>query len=353
MTTASGNDSRNAALALLRAGTVIPAHPLALTAERQLDVRRQRALSRYYLDAGAGGLAVGVHTTQFGIRAAGLFPDVLRIAAETATDWVDRPVALVAGVIGDTAQAVAEAELARDLGYTAAMLNVAAWKGRPETAILAHCREVAAVMPLVGFSLLPEVGGFHLSSDFWREFASIDSVVAIKMAPFNRYRTLEIVRAVVEAGAEERVTFYTGNDDHIVLDLLQPFVVRRGDEDVTVHVRGGLLGHWSVWTQRAVEQFSTLSAAQGGDIPSALLALDSQVTDTNLAVYDALNDFAGCIPGCLEVLRRQGLVESTTCLDPAETLSPGQLEQIERVLATYPQLTDDDFVAAHLATWLG
>ena len=337
----------------MRAGTVIPAHPLALTTERQLDVRRQRALSRYYLDAGAGGLAVGVHTTQFGIRAAGLFPDVLRIAAETATDWVDRPVALVAGVIGDTAQAVAEAELARDLGYTAAMLNVAAWKGRPEAAILAHCREVAAVMPLVGFSLLPEVGGFHLSSDFWHEFASIDSVVAIKMAPFNRYRTLEIVRAVVEAGAEDRVTLYTGNDDHIVLDLLQPFIVRRDDEDVTVHVRGGLLGHWSVWTQRAVEQFSALTAAQGRDIPSSLLALDSQVTDTNLAVYDALNDFAGCIPGCLEVLRRQGLVESTTCLDPAETLSPGQLEQIERVLATYPQLTDDDFVAAHLATWLG
>lgn len=352
MTTASGNDSRNAPLALLRAGTVIPAHPLALTADRTLDERRQRALSRYYLDAGAGGLAVGVHTTQFGIRAAGMFPDVLRIAAETAADWVDRPVALVAGVIGDTTQAVAEASLARDLGYTAAMLNVAAWRGRDEAEILAHCREVAAVMPLVGFSLLPEVGGFHLSVDFWRAFAAIDSVVAIKMAPFNRYRTLEIVRAVVEAGAEERVTLYTGNDDHIVLDLLQPFVIRRGDEDVTVHVRGGLLGHWSVWTRRAVEQFSALTAVQGKDVPPHLLALDSQVTDTNLAVYDAINDFAGCVPGCLEVLRRQGLVESTICLNPDETLSPGQLEQIDRVLATYPQLTDDDFVAQNLATWL-
>lgn len=351
MTTTS--HERQRALDVLRDGTVIPAHPLALTADRRLDERRQRALSRYYLDAGAGGLAVGVHTTQFAIRQHGLYERVLEISAETASDWTDRPVALVAGVVGDTGQALAEAGTAAALGYDAAILNVAGWKGRDERDILEHCRAVAAVMPVVGFALLPEVGGFHLSYDFWRAFASIENVVAIKMAPFNRYRTLDIVRAVVDAHAEERITLYTGNDDHIVLDLLQPFAIPRGDELVTVHVRGGLLGHWSVWTSTSVRQFDELRAAQGGEsVPTTLLALDSRVTDCNEAIYDALNDFAGCIPGCLEVLRRQGLLEGIWCLDPTETLSPGQLEEIDRVYRAHPSLNDDAFVAAGLSTWL-
>jgi hypothetical protein len=340
-------------LGVFRSGTVIPAHVLALTEDLRIDERRQRALTRYYLDAGVGGLAVGVHTTQFGIRAAGLYADVLRLAAETATDWTDRPLALVAGVTGDTAQAVEEAATAHAFGYTAALVNVAAWRDRTEAETLAHVREVAEVMPIVGFALLPEVGGFHLSRAFWAEFAAIPQVVGIKMAPFNRYRTIDIVRGVVDAHAENRVTLYTGNDDHIVADLLQPFAVPREGDTVTVRVRGGLLGHWSVWTRRAVELFDRIRALpDGADIPADLLALDTAVTDANAAIYDARNDFAGCIPGCHEVLRRQGLFAGTWCLDPDERLSPGQLELIDSVTRDYPELNDDEFVTAGLERWL-
>lgn len=345
--------ARDAALRIIAQGAVIPAHPLALTAERRIDERRQRALTRYYLDAGAGGLAVGVHTTQFGIRAAGLYPEVLRIAADEAATWTDRPVALVAGVVGGTAQAVQETELAREQGYHAVLLNLAAWRGADERDILAHCRTVAERSPVIGFSLLPEVGGMHLSHAFWRGFAEIENVIAIKMAPFNRYRTLDIVRAVVDARAEERIALYTGNDDHIVLDLLQPFVFTRDGETVRVRVVGGLLGHWSVWTRRAVELFERLRAVGTDDaVPMELLALDSQVTDANRAVYDAVHDFAGCIPGVHEVLRRQGLLDGVWCLDEAEVLSPGQSDDITRVCAAYPHLTDDDFVTAHRTAWL-
>ncbi len=341
------------ALAVLREGAVIPAHPLALTEGLDVDERRQRALTRYYLDAGARGLAVGVHTTQFGIRAAGLYRPVLELAADTARGWTDDPVALVAGVTGDTAAAVAEAAVAADLGYTAALLNVAAWRGRPESDVLAHAREVAAVMPLVGFALLPEVGGFHLSRDFWRELAAMERVVAIKMAPFDRYRTVDIVRGVVDAGAEDRVTLYTGNDDHIVLDLVQPFRLNRDGAGVEVRVLGGLLGHWSVWTRRAVELYDRIvSEGRGDAVPRDLLALDAAVTESNAAVYDARNALAGAIPGCHEVLRRQGLMAGTWCLDPRERLSPGQAEEIDRIYALYPELTDDAFVAEGLPRWL-
>ncbi|MCU0805799.1 MAG: dihydrodipicolinate synthase family protein, partial [Burkholderiales bacterium] len=241
-------DTPSRVLAILREGTVIPAHPLALDAARTLDVRRQRALTRYYIDAGAGGIAVGVHSTQFAIRDVGLYEPVLALAAATVADWAHRPLVLVAGLAGRTTQARREAEIARGLGYHAGMLSLAALRGASEDELVEHCQAVAQVMPLVGFYLQPAVGGIELSARFWRRFAEIDNVVAIKIAPFNRYRTLDVVRGVVAARAEERVTLYTGNDDHIVLDLLAPFVVKRDGADVTVRIRGGLLGHWSVWT---------------------------------------------------------------------------------------------------------
>lgn len=333
-------------------GVAIPAHPLALTAARTLDERRQRALSRYYLDAGAGGLAVGVHTTQFEIREAGLYDRVLALAAEEASRAASEPI-MVAGVVGDTRQACAEADIARRLGYHAALLSVAAWKGASIDEIVAHARTVAERIPVVGFYLQPSVGGFRLPSAFWRAFAAIDNVVAIKVACFDRYGTMDVVRGVVEAGAEDRVMLYTGNDDHIVGDLLTPFVAMREGAPVTVRFRGGLLGHWSVWTKTAVEIFERCKAVRDADtVPSDLLALDGQVTDANSAFFDVANRFHGCIAGCHEVLRRQGLLEGIWCLSPGETLSPGQAAEIDRVIAAYPQLADDAFVAANLSRWL-
>ena len=341
--------------ALLRQGLAIPAHPLALDAARRLDVRRQRALSRYYLDAGAGGLAVGVHTTQFAIREAGLYEPVLRLAIDTARAWVEptRELVMVAGVCGRTDQALAEARLAGSLGYDAALLSLAAMKGQSHDALIAHCEAVSATIPLIGFYLQPAVGGVDLDAAFWTRFAAIENVVAIKVAPFDRYRTLDVVRGVVQARAEDRVTLYTGNDDHIVLDLVTPFTVMRDGRPVTVRFRGGLLGHWSVWTSTAVRLLERCKAAAGSDAATAaLLALDSRVTDCNSAFFDVANHFHGCIAGCHEVLRRQGLLEGIRCLDPAEGLSPGQKEEIDRVYAMHGDLADDDFVAAGLRRWL-
>ena len=340
-------------LALLRRGTVIPAHPLALDAERRLDARRQRALTRYYLDAGAGGLAVGVHATQFAIRERGLYAPVLALAAETARDWTrsgpPRPLVMIAGLSGRTAQAKREAQVALAHGYAAGMLSLAPMQGASLEELVAHCAAVAAEIPLVGFYLQTAVGGIALPMEFWRRFAAIDNVVAIKIAPFNRYRTLDVVRGVVAARAEERVTLYTGNDDHIVLDLAAPFAVRRGAEEVRVRIRGGLLGHWSVWTRTAVE---LLARIQRGPIDADLLALDARVTDCNSAFFDVAHDFAGCIPGCHEVLRRQGLLQGIWCLDPKETLSPGQAAEIDRVYREHADLADDAFVRENLSRWL-
>jgi dihydrodipicolinate synthase/N-acetylneuraminate lyase len=333
-------------IALLRRGIVIPAHPLALDARRRLDARRQRALSRYYIDAGSGGLAVGVHATQFAIREAGLYEPVLSLAMEEAQG---RALVMIAGLAGRTAQAKNEAVLARSLGYHCGMLSLGAMKGASVDELIEHCAAVAQAIPLVGFYLQTAVGGIALPSEFWRRFAAIDNVVAIKIAPFNRYRTLDVVRGVVAARAEERVTLYTGNDDHIVLDLAVPFAVKRGDEEVRVRIRGGLLGHWSVWTRTAV---SLLDRIRGGAIDEDLLALDARVTDCNSAFFDVANNFAGCIPGCHEVLRRQGLLEGIWCLDPQETLSPGQAEEIDRVYREHADLSDDAFVRANLERWL-
>jgi len=341
------------ALALLRQGTVIPAHLLALDPSRRLDTRRQRALTRYYLDAGSGGLAVGVHSTQFAIRDTGLYEPVLELAARTAREWAQRPVGLIAGLAGRTAQAVAEARVARAHGYHAGMLSLAAMKGASVDELIDHCTALADVMPLVGFYLQPAVGGIHLPPAFWQRFAAIENVIAIKMAPFNRYRTLDVVRGLVAAGAQDRITLYTGNDDHIVLDLLVPYAVHRGGQEVEVRIRGGLLGHWSVWTRSAVAQLERIHhAVRSGAIEPALLALDSRVTDCNSAFFDVANDFAGCIAGCHEVLRRQGLLDGIWCLDPNEGLSPGQSEEIDRVCREHADLSDDAFVAAGLGRWL-
>jgi len=331
--------------ALLRRGTVIPAHPLALDARRRLDERRQRALTRYYLDAGSGGLAVGVHATQFAIREAGLYEPVLRIAAEEAK----RPVVMIAGLAGKTHPAKKEAQVARALGYHCGMLSLGAMRGASIDELVEHCGAVADEIPLIGFYLQTAVGGIALPMEFWRRFAAIDNVVAIKIAPFDRYRTLDVVRGVVAARAEERVTLYTGNDDHIVLDLAVPFAVKRDSEEVRVRIRGGLLGHWSVWTKTAV---ALLKRIQQGKVDDDLLALDARVTDCNSAFFDVAHNFAGCIPGCHEVLRRQGLLEGTWCLDPKEKLSPGQAEEIDRVYREHGDLADDAFVRANLEKWL-
>jgi Dihydrodipicolinate synthetase family len=339
-------------LATLRKGAVIPAHPLALDADRKLNARRQRALTRYYLDAGAGGLAVGVHTTQFAIREAGLFAPVLELALRSAAEWTRRPVIMIAGLAGRTAQAVNEAQIACGLGYHAGLLSLAALKGASEDELVAHAQTVAREIPLVGFYLQPAVGGLVLPVSFWRRFAAIENVVAIKIAPFNRYHTLDVVRGVIEAGAAERVTLYTGNDDHIVLDLVTPFTVSANGRATIVRIRGGLLGHWSVWVKTAVELLDRIHAAAGADVPLELLALDSQITDCNAAIFDVANDFHGVIAGCHEILRRQGLLAGIWCLDPNETLGPGQRQEIDRVCAAYPHLNDDAFVRANLERWL-
>ena len=341
-----------AALVRFRAGTVIPAHPLALTADRTLDEVRQRALTRYYIDAGAGGLAVGVHTTQFQIRDVGLYEPVLRHAAEAAA-WTEAPLFMIAGVAGRTDQAVAEAQTAACLGYHAVLLSLAAFQGASEDEIIAHCQRVSQEMPLVGFYLQPAVGGVLLPFSFWQRFAEIDNVVGIKMAPFNRYRTLDVVRGVVAAGAEARVTLYTGNDDNILLDLVTPWRLMRDGAPVDLRIKGGLLGHWSVWVKSVVDLLDRAHAAVAADqVDQDFLALAGQITDCNAAFFDVKNDFRGCIAGMHEILRRQGLLEGIWCLDPEEGLSPGQAGEIDRVCHAYPHLNDDVFVANNLERWL-
>lgn len=321
----------------LLAGQVIPAHPLALTAERRLDEACQRGLTRYYVEAGAGGIAVGVHTTQFAIREHGLLQPVLLLAAETAREELaraPRPFALISGAIGRTKQAVEEATIARELGYDAVLLSLGAWKDDPDGEILEHCRMVAKVLPLFGFYLQPAVGGRVLGYEFWRRFAEIKDLVAIKIAPFNRYQSLDVVRAVVDAGRDD-VALYTGNDDNILIDLLTTFPGNR-------RIVGGLLGQWAVWTRRAVEQLAAIKQLPaGGPIGAEWLTRAAALTDANAAVFDPKNGFAGCIPGIHEVLRRQGLLDGTWCLHPDENLSPGQSAEIDRVMSSYPELTDN------------
>ncbi len=324
---------------MLRRGLVIPAHPLALTSERKLDERRQRALTRYYAAAGAGGIAVGVHTTQFAIREAGLLKPVLELAREEAAGCLR-----IAGICGPTPQAVREAELAASLGYHAGLLSLAALPNATTRKLIDHTTAVAQVIPVIGFYLQPAVGGRVLPYEFWRRFAEIENVVAIKMAPFNRYQTLDVIRAVADSGRAAEIALYTGNDDNIVADLLTEFHF----SGKKLRIVGGLLGHWSVWTRRAVELLETLPTLPADQA----LTMGVQVTDSNAAFFDAANGFHGCIAGLHEVLRRQGLLEGRWCLNPNEDLSPGQLGEIDRVYAAYPALNDDEFVSGRRDAWL-
>lgn len=328
--------------AALLQGLVMPAHPLALTASRKLDERRQRALTRYYLDAGAGGVAVGVHTTQFAIRDHGLYEPVLALAAE---ELRPRGAVRIAGICGSRSQAVREAETAVRLGYQVGLLSLAALRDSGEEEMLEHVRAVAEVMPVMGFYLQPAVGGRILSAGFWRRAVEIDRLIAIKVAPFNRYQTLDVVRAVASSGRAAEIALYTGNDDNIVADLLTPFCFH----GVTVRFRGGLLGQWAVWTRRAVELLQRVRADAD---TAALLTLGAQLTDANAALFDAAHGFHGCIAGLHEILRRQGLLAGRWCLDEAEDLSPGQREEIDRVTRAYPHLSDDEFVRENLDRWL-
>jgi dihydrodipicolinate synthase/N-acetylneuraminate lyase len=334
-------------------GQVIPALPLALDANRQWSRRHQRALVRYYFEAGAGGLAVAVHSTQFEIRQPehALFEPILELAADESKKLSkkhQRPFPLIAGICGRTDQALKEAGTAHALGYAAGLLSLAAWKNEPIGTIIDHCREVAGVIPLVGFYLQPAVGGCLLSYAFWKEFVRIPNVVAIKMAPFNRYQTLDVVRAVLESGRED-VALYTGNDDNIILDLLTPW-------EFAGHRRfmaGGLLGQFGVWTQKAVALLEEIKQARVQSHPGiGWLAKNTALTDANAAIFDATHGFHGCLPGIHEVLRRQGLLPTTHCLNPAEVLSAGQAEEITRVSVAYPWLRDDEFVASRLGDWL-
>jgi dihydrodipicolinate synthase/N-acetylneuraminate lyase len=354
---------------VLRRGVVLPAMPLALDSRRRFDERRQRALCRYYLAAGAGGLAVGVHTTQFAIRESqsNLFRAVLEVVADEAGQHMDMLYAQdpdhevheysrrirVAGICGRTAQAAGEAALVRNLDYDCGLLNLAALKDADDAALLEHCRQVAEELPLFGFYLQPAVGGRVLSHRFWCRFAEIENVVAIKIAPFNRYQTLDVIRAVAEVGRDD-IALYTGNDDNIVADLVTPFRFQVGGRVVERRIVGGLLGQWAVGTRAAVELLAECQgvAHRGKPVPADLLARGVQLTQINSAIFDAAHGFAGCIPGIHEVLRRQGLLEGTWCLDPQETLSPGQAEEIDGVCRAYPHLLDEAFVAQHRDAWV-
>ncbi len=341
----------------LREGLVIPAHPLALTSQRAFDERSQRALTRYYHAAGAGGIAVGVHATQFEIRRPehGLFKPVLELAAETiaACDAATgRQTVRIAGITGRTQQALEEARFAVELGYHAGLVSLAAFKGADDQAMIEHCLAVACEIPLIGFYLQPSAGGRLLSRAFWRRFVEIPNVIAIKVAPFNRYQTLDVLQAVAESGRTD-IALYTGNDDNIVPDLLTEFEVSDGRKLVRLRIVGGLLGHWAYWTQKAVAILDQCRALRGQtSIPAELLTLAAQITDSNAAIFDAAHQFAGLIPGVNEILRRQGLMESTLSLKTEETFSPGQIEEIDRVCRAYPHLTDDAFVRDNLQQWL-
>jgi len=337
-------------LELFAEGCVIPAHPLALTADRKLDERRQKAVGRYYASSGAGGMAVGVHTTQFPIHDNGMLRPVLEIALEAAGE-AKRPMVMVAGVQGSLTQAVAEARQARDLGYHMALLRPAAGT---DDEMIARAKAVGDVLPVIGFYLQPAVGGRVLSRDFWCRFAALDCVVGIKVAPFDRYRTLDVLNGVAQSGRHDKVALYTGNDNNILADLITTYELESGSGRTTIRFVGGLLGQFAVWTRVAVDLLNDAKAATQGDAValSRVMRADGQLTDANAALFDVANNFHGCIAGINEILTRQRLLAGRWCLDPQEDLSPGQAAEIDRVCRAYPHLADDAFVAEHRDAWL-
>ncbi|NOY37313.1 MAG: dihydrodipicolinate synthase family protein [Chlorobi bacterium] len=342
---------------VLNEGVVIPAFPLALDKNRKLDEHRQRALARYYLDAGAGGIAVAVHTTQFEIRSPKieLFRPVIEIAKEELDRFMARTnktIIRIAGITGKTEQAVREAGLVSDLGYDAGLLSLSAFAEASNEEILQHCRNIAEIIPLIGFYLQPAVGGRKLDVDFWRDFSGIENVVAIKIAPFNRYQTLDVIRGVAESGRADKIALYTGNDDNIVADLLTEYRFKAGSEIIRKRIVGGLLGHWAVWTKKAVDLLNEIHKVSSVNEFDNLLSTGIQITDCNAAFFDVINNFKGCIVGLHEVLRRQGLLEGLWTLNKNEILSPAQKAEIDRVYLAYPELNDDDFVAKNLDEWL-
>jgi len=351
------NNISSEVMQLLHEGTVIPAHPLALNKHRRLDEKRQRALSRYYLDAGVGGLAVGVHTTQFEIRKpeVNLFKPVLELAKEEMDNYAlksNREILRIAGVIGNTNQALKEAQMAADLGYQAVLLSLATLPDASNKELLDHCRAVSEVIPIIGFYMQTAVGGRYLDIDFWHEFAKIENVVAIKMAPFNRYQTFDVARAVVESGRADQIALYTGNDDNILVDLMTEFQIQSNGEVVKKRIVGGLLGHWSVWAKEAVTLLEDIKKGTYSKDSGKLLTMAAKITDSNAAFFDAANNFSGCIVGLHEVLRRQGLLEGIWTLNENDSLSAKQNAEIDRVYKAYPELNDDRFVSENLAAWL-
>ncbi len=351
---------RSSVFQRLSEGCVIPAHPLALTSTNKLDERWQRALTRYYLAAGAGGVAVGVHTTQFAIHEpkVGLYKPVLELAAQTASQAVTsgqlKPPILVAGVVGNTSQAVREAQLAVQLGYHLGLLSLTALRGKSIDELIDHAKQIADVVPIMGFYLQSTISHMLLPKEFWRRLVEIPRVRAIKIAPFNRYQTLDVLEAVAESGRADEIALYTGNDDNILVDLLTSYVFRVRGHEVRLRIVGGLLGQWACWTKRAAENLETIHQIHraGGPVPPEMLTLAAQLTLANKALFDADNNFAGCIPGISYILKRQGLMSHVGSLDPADRLSPGQTEQIDQIIRQYPHLTDDEFVKANLDAWL-
>lgn len=339
---------------LLHGGLVIPANPTALTKTLKLDERRQRALSRYYLNAGSGGLAIGVHTSQFEIRNVGLYKPVLELGKEELDSFCDKnkkKIFRIAGVLGQTQEAVKESQTAASLGYHAVLLSLTALKNKSNKELIEHCKIIAEITPIIGFYLQSSVGGCVLDTDFWREFSRIKNVVAIKMAPFDRYHTIDVIRGVAESGRANEIALYTGNDDNIVADLLTEYEIPVDNKIIKKRIVGGLLGHWAVWNKKAVELFDNIKKSTSSDI-SNLLTLGIKITDSNAAFFDSRNKFKGSISGIHEVLIRQGLLESNYTINPNEKLSFGQKEEINRVYKLYPELNDDDYVAENIDKWL-
>lgn len=338
----------------LNEGIFIPAHPTALTKKLELDEKRQRALSRYYLDAGAGGLAIGVHTSQFEIREANLYKPILELGKEEVDSFSKKnkkPILRISGIIGKTKPALGQAQISADLGYNASLLSLGVFKNESDEVMIEHCKAIAEVIPIIGFYLQPAVGGRILTTDFWRKFSEIENVIAIKLAPFCRYKTIDAIRGVSESSRANEIALYTGNDDNIVADLLTEYEVPTESRTKSKRIVGGLLGHWSVWTKTSINHFEEIKKAKPEDI-SELLKLGIKITDANAAIYDVRNKFKGSIAGVHEILRRQGLLESISMLNPNEVLSAGQSKEIDRIYKLYPELNDDTFVIENLDRWL-